>query len=68
MDFEAIDPWNVSVVAFRWDQCRVDLKDNVVKGSAKVSAVNSGMPGRFRVIDVLTSSTVKFHCFDVRII
>ena len=61
MHLKAVHARYVSLGALGGDERRVDLEDDVVKRSAKVGAIDSGMPGRLGVIYVLTARTVQLY-------
>lgn len=61
MHSEAIDPRLVSALRLLWLECWIDLEEDVVKRRAKVCAIYAVMPGRFRIVDVLTLGTVELH-------
>jgi len=65
---EAINSWDVSIVALCGDEGGVDLEYDVVEGGAEISTINGGMARGFWIVDIFTSSTVEFHCLNVRIV
>lgn len=48
------------------DERRVDLEEDVVEGGAEVGAVDGGVAGGFRVVDVLAFGAVHLDGFLVR--
>lgn len=63
---EAVDARRVALVALVWDEGRVDLEDDIVKGAAKVGAVNRGVPRRLWVVQVFAARAVQLHRLLVR--
>ena len=55
MHLEAEDLGLVAPSGLRGDQRRVDLEEHVVEGGAEVGAVDGGVFGGFRVVDVFAS-------------
>jgi len=68
MNLEAINSWDVSIVALRGNECGVNLKYDVVEGCAKVRAVYGRVSRGFWVVDVFTFRAVELDCFDVWIV
>ena len=50
------------------DQGRVDLKQDVLEGRAKVGAINVGVPARFGVVEVLAFATVELDGLRVGVV
>lgn len=68
MDLEAKYAGHVAVVGLGGYQSRVDLKENVVEGGAKIGAIDQRMTGGFGIIDVFATCAVEFDGLDVGII
>ena len=50
---------------FLGDEGGVDLEKDVLEGSTEVGAVDDGVPGGFRVVEVFAFGAVEFDGLDV---
>lgn len=65
MDFETIDPGNISLRALRRYEGWVYLKNYVVEGSAEVCAVYGGVTRGLGIVDIFATSAVQLDRFDI---
>lgn len=66
MHLEAKDLRLIPLDRFFRDHIRVDLEEDVLEGSAKVSAINDGVTGGFRVVEVFAFATEELDGLNVR--
>jgi hypothetical protein len=66
MNLEPKHPRYMPPTALLRDQGRVDLEEDVVERGAEVRAVDGGVTGRFRVVDVFAFDAVHLYRFLVR--
>lgn len=65
MHLEPKNPWLISPDAFLGYQGWVNLEQDVLERGAKVSAIDSGVSGRFWVVEVFAFAAVEFDGLDV---
>lgn len=65
MDLEAEDLGDVTLHGLDGDESGVNLEQDVLEGSAEVSAVDGGVAAGFRVVDVLAFAAVELDRLDV---
>lgn len=58
----------VSLARLLWNKGWVDLKKDVVKGSAEVGTVDGGVARGLWVVHVLASCAVELYGFEVRVV
>lgn len=68
VDPEAVDPGLVSFLRLLRDQRGVDLEQDVLEGGAEVGAVDGGVAGGFRVVEVFTFGAVELDGLDVGVV
>ena len=66
MDLEAKNPGHVPCPALLRNQGWVDLEEDIVERGAEVGAIDGGVSGRLRVVDVLTLGAVHLDRLLVR--
>lgn len=68
MDLEAENPGTMPLLAFLWHERWIDLEKDVGEGSAEVGAINVGVAGRFRVVEIFAFRAVEFDGLDVWVV
>lgn len=65
MHLEAKYPRFVPLDRFLGDESGIDLEENVLEGGAEVGAIDDGVAGRFRVVEVFAFGAVELDGLDV---
>jgi hypothetical protein len=61
MNSKPEDSWFIAITRFRGNKSWVDLEEDVVETAAEVGAVDTSVPGGFRVVDVFAFRAVEFY-------